>query len=136
MLLSLLVTGTFVSCKEDAGDVDGLWDAMKWETSVKSNQDGYIQVDNTGGTFEFKCTNYSKPWFAEVAQSDDNNTYQHTYAHEQKDFRTINTDWLSAKFVGNVLTINFLPTTQDAPRYITVTVTVGDTGHTFKFKQN
>ncbi len=129
------MAGALVSCGGDEIE-DGNWEAMKWETSVKAGQDGYIQVDNTGGTFEFKCTNYSKPWFVEVAQSEDNNTYQHTYAQDQPDFRFINTDWVSAKFVGNALTVNFTPTTQSGPRYITLIVTVGNTGYTFKFKQN
>lgn len=47
----------------------------------------------------------------------------------------ITTDWLTAKSVGNILTVTIQPTTLDANRFMKVEVEAGDVFDEFNFKQ-
>lgn len=48
---------------------------------------------------------------------------------------SITTDWLTAKSVGNILTVTIQPTTLDANRFMKVEVEAGDVFDEFNFKQ-
>ena len=132
LLLILMVLPFFMSwCSDDDGKVD----PMKWKTEVKASSDGYFHVSPQGGTFVFKCTNYSDFWITcitEQAPQGEENKF--TPAYDDHEDLTITSNWATATRNGNTLTVTILPTTSDANRYIKVSVQIGDAFDEFKFR--
>ena len=92
---------------------------MKWKTEEKASSDGYFHVSPQGGTFVFKCTNYSDFWITcitEQAPQGEENKFTPAYDDHED------------------LTVTILPTTADANRYIKVSVQIGDAFDEFKFR--
>ena len=133
ILLSIAVM-PLVSCSDEDGD----WEEMKWTTSVKKDKGGVISVGSEGGTFEFKCKNYS-PWMTSVKQKEDGQQEQTFYVEGDDGYRDqnlyIEATWLTAKFTGHTLTVTILPTTSQNQRTMTVNVTAGDIFDSFTFCQ-
>ena len=108
---------------------------MKWKTEVKASSDGYFHVSLQGGTFVFKCTNYSDFWITcitEQAPQGEENKF--TPAYDDHEDLTTTSNWATATRNGNTLTVTILPTTSDANRYIKVSVQIGDAFDEFKFR--
>lgn len=126
-LLSLLILPilVFVSCESRDGD----WEAMKWETDVKMDKEKVITVPVNGGTYVFKCKNYSSFWLSAVLEDDkdisiDNQKWENAIG-----------EWSSVKIEKNVMTVIVSPNDSNHNRILKVTPTAGDIFSYFSFNQ-
>ena len=133
LCIALICTLYLTSCSKEDGD----WEPMKWKTTATTAKDGYIYVDSDGGTFVFQCRNYSRPWMADVVQTEDEKSvrYNPPETDGKTDFKKIETTWLTSACENNTVTVKIQPTTAPHYRTMHVTVTAGDIFFTFKFKQ-
>lgn len=122
LILPILV---FVSCESRDGD----WEAMKWETDVKMDKEKVITVSVNGGTYVFKCKNYSSFWLSAVLEDDkdisiDNQKWENAIG-----------EWSSVKIEKNVMTVIVSPNDSNHNRILKVTPTAGDIFSYFSFNQ-
>lgn len=82
------------------------------------------------------CTNYSSFWVVSATEKEAGGEVKRFSPNydDNKD-ASITTDWLTAKSVGNILTVTIQPTTLDANRFMKVEVEAGDVFDEFNFKQ-
>ncbi len=131
LLIALIVLPFLMtSCSKEDGD----WDPMKWITDVKTSSDGYIHLPSEGGTLTFWCVNYSSVWLINISESEAEETGKKSFDGDGKK-DSIQSNWMTAKSEGNVLTITVLPTTSDDNRFMELTVENGDVFDQFKIKQ-
>lgn len=122
LILSILV---FVSCESRDGD----WEAMKWETDVKMDKEKVITVPENGGTYIFKCKNYSSFWLSAVLEDDKN------ICIDNKNWENAIGEWSSVNIEKNVMTVIVCPNDSNHSRLLKVTPTAGDIFSYFSFDQ-
>lgn len=124
--VAALFAATFASCSKDDGD----WDPMKWRTDVKTASDGYVEVPAEGGTYVFKCKNYSGFWICDALE---------TVGADERFFDdqggNVTTTWATISAADGKLTVSIEPNTTASSRLLNVTVTAGDIFDYFKFRQ-
>ena len=127
-VLLICILGTIaVSCRHQ-----GEWNKMVWkvDNGQKANNQTY-SLSAEGDIITFTCINYSSPWICDALSG-----YERYYPDiENNDIFNLSTDWFKAQIVGNVLRVSLEPNTTEQERTLELTVSAGDTFHTFKFKQ-
>ena len=113
---------------------DGLWDPMKWKTSVKvqkdKNKNKYINVPTEGGTYVFHCKNYSNFWISGIDIKG-----KEVFDQNSDDFKTCKGDWGSVECKSNILTVIVSPKSKEDCDTIKVGVTAGDIFDSFVFRR-
>lgn len=137
---AMLLSATLSSCSTE--DPVGKWDPMKWKTEVKTiKEDGqtFTEVPAEGGTYEYTCKNYSSMWLYNVVEEKKFNDYynsQDTKVYENKDLQKhFDCPAASVNINEAHLTVTIKPNTTGKRRFIETSVSVGDTGNTFKYRQ-
>ncbi len=122
---------SLLSC--ESSTPDGLWDPMRWKTSVQINKDRnkckYINVPAEGGTYVFHCKNYSDFWISDIGVNG-RDVFNH-----MDDFKTCKGDWGSVECKSNILTVIISPKYIEKSDTIIVGVTAGDIFDSFLFKR-
>lgn len=139
---ALLSTLLLTACTEE----DGKWDPMKWKTdvvTVKENGTKFTHVPKEGGTYEYTCQNYKGFWIENVKESKSfggpvtiyypyDNT-EHPSEAWKSDFETLASH---VRVKENKLSVTIKPNDKETDRCVVVEVSAGDTGWTFKYKQD
>ena len=137
---AMLLAATLSSCSSE--EPDGLWDPMKWKTEVKVvKEDGqtFTEVPAKGGTYEYTCKNYNRMWFYHVVEAKQFNGYNTPDAkvYENTDhLKRFDCPAASVDIDGPHLAVTIKPNTTGQRRFIEIDVSVGDTGKTFRYRQN
>lgn len=138
-LLSLLVLAVVAGCNEK-DDPDGLWTPMKWERysypTIAEGQNRIITVPGEGGTYVFRCKNYSSFWFSSpsFAETEYGEFKLFPLKYEDAEFKCFDNGWCEAVADADSFEVTFQRNTGDV-RSALVVVTGGDVFDTFRFRQ-
>lgn len=136
---AIMLSAILASCSSE--EPVGIWEPMKWKTEVKTvKEDGktFTEVPAEGGTYEYTCKNYSSMWLYNVFEakkfddhfSTDTKVYENSGQKKHFDCPVAKVDIDEAH-----LTVTIKPNTTGKRRFIEMEVSVGDTGNTFKYRQ-
>lgn len=124
----LLFVVALTACNNDK--LDGEWAPMKWEfPSELTRSENAFTVSATGGSFSFKCTNYTNVWLSE--SYDESGPIIPDYPD-----RSISGNWYHASCDGNTITLHVdaLPDGVEN-RDLWLNVEAGDAFSHFSFTQ-
>lgn len=141
-IAALLLAATALTACEEISNIispkDGDWPPMKWShakyKTVKLDGITYYDVPAQGGSYEFRCQNYT-PWLAqhrfeaggEMIHSYLDTTQVEPWHHYQY-------EWCTADVMKDTVRIEFGPN-QSTARKASIGVTAGDTFDYFLFYQ-
>ena len=128
ILLLIIFATTFVACESE--EIDGDWEAMKWETNVSNINKNKIEVPNEGGVYVIKCTNYKSFWIYALSESGE------SLPIDNEDEK-IEREWYSIKINdGNTMTVSILSNSSDDNRTLEIGIQAGNAFDSFLFEQN
>lgn len=134
MLVAIMAMSTFSSC--DIEEPDGKWDEMKWEKTSYEKEGYCIKVPKEGGTFTFKCKNYSHFWLNNIKETIPGYGIDKitNYYPDEKRYKKMECEVATVSVEENTLTITIAPS-ECSYRLIDLTVTAGDIFDVIKFVQ-
>ena len=134
IIILLLVTllGASSCGDKDEDDLVGNWPPMAWRNVdyLISNDSGIYLISENGCMFSFECTNYNSMWIYSIMID---GLYQEVSDEQRRSFKG---EWLEVKIEKNkfIIKVDPLPSSVES-RTFRLSVTVGDTGAGFIFKQ-
>ena len=132
LLLVTLLGASSCGDKDEEDDLVGIWPPMAWRNVdyLISNDSGIYLISENGGMFSFECTNYNSMWIYSIMID---GLYQEISDEVRRSFKG---EWLEVKIEKNkfIIKVDPLPSSVES-RTFRLSVTVGDTGAGFIFKQ-
>jgi len=138
VMVAIVAVLSLSSCEKEA--LDGDWEKMKWEktsyTTEKYEGHTYYRVPKEGGTFTFKCKNYSAFWLCNLLEvvpgyGTNKETY---YLANEADPHKLECGVATVHVENATVTITIAPT-DSSLRTIHLSVTAGDIFDDFSFIQ-